>query len=59
MAHRLYGEKDGLERHFSNRTNDLFSLDDKIIIYDLTNTFFEGRMQGSTLAQYGRQQGEA
>jgi transposase len=54
MAHRLYGEKDGLERHFSNRTNDLFSLDDKIIIYDLTNTFFEGRMQGSYLARYGR-----
>jgi len=54
MAHRLYGEKDGLERHFSNRTNDLFSLDDKIIIYDLTNTFFEGRMQRSTLARYGR-----
>lgn len=54
MAHKLYREKSGLERHLSNRTNDLFSLDDKIIIYDLSNTYFEGRMQGSRLAQFGR-----
>lgn len=54
MAHRLYREKDGLERHFSNRTNDLFSLDDKILVFDLSNTFFEGRMQNSRLAAFGR-----
>ncbi len=54
MAHRLYRERDGLGHHFSNRTNDLFSLDDSIIIYDLSNTFFEGRMQGSSLAKFGR-----
>jgi transposase len=54
MAHRLYDEKDGLERHFSNRTNDLFSLDDKIIIYDLTNTYFEGAMRESRIAKFGR-----
>ena len=54
LAHRLYREKDGLERHFSNRTNDLFSLDDKILVFDLSNTFFEGRMQNSRLAAFGR-----
>jgi len=54
MAHRLYREKNGLERHLSNRTNDLFSLDDRIIIYDLTNTYFEGGMKGSRLAKFGR-----
>lgn len=54
MAHRLYRDKDGLERHFCNRTNDLFSLDDRIIIYDLTNTYFEGRMEASRLAKFGR-----
>lgn len=54
MAHRLYREKSGLEGHLSNRTNDLFSLDDRIIIYDLTNTYFEGRMKDSQLARFGR-----
>jgi len=26
----------------SKRTNELFDLTDKIILYDLTNTYFEG-----------------
>ena len=54
MAHRLYREKDGLERHLSSRTNDLFSLNDRIIIYDLTNTYLEGRMKDSRLANFRR-----
>ncbi len=32
----------------------MFELDDKIILYDLTNTYFEGRKLNSTLAQFGR-----
>jgi transposase len=35
-------------------TNELFDIQDKIILYDLTNTYFEGRKQGSKLAKYGR-----
>ena len=38
----------------STRTNELFDIQDKIILYDLTNTYFEGRKQGSKLAKYGR-----
>ena len=38
----------------SVRTNELFDIQDKIILYDLTNTYFEGRKQGSKLAKYGR-----
>jgi transposase len=53
-ALKLYDVKDGLEKHLSNRTNTLFELEDKIILYDLTNTYFEGRKQNSTLAQFGR-----
>lgn len=53
-ALKLYDVKDGLENHLSNRTNTLFELEDKIILYDLTNTYFEGRKQNSTLAQFGR-----
>ena len=38
----------------SVRTNELFDIEDKIILYDLTNTYFEGRKQGSKLAKFGR-----
>lgn len=54
MSHRLYREKEGLEKFLSNRTSELFSLDDKIILYDLTNTYYEGPMTGSRLARFGR-----
>jgi len=53
-ALRLYHVKDGLEKHLSNRTNELFDLEDKIILYDLTNTYFEGEKRNSKLAQFGR-----
>lgn len=53
-ALRLYGAKDILEKHLSRRTNELFDLEDKIILYDLTNTYFEGEKRNSQLAKYGR-----
>lgn len=54
ISHDLYSVKDELENHLSKRTNELFDLDDKIILYDLTNTYFEGRMTNSKLAKFGR-----
>jgi hypothetical protein len=51
---RLYKVKEELEKHLSNRTNELFDLTDKIILYDLTNTYFEGSMRGSKIARFGR-----
>jgi len=53
-ALRLYTVKDWLEQHFSYKTNELFDISDKIVLYDLTNTYFEGRFSSSKLAQYGR-----
>lgn len=53
-SRRLYKEKDKIETFLSKKTNELFDLQDKIILYDLTNTYFEGRKVGSTLAQFGR-----
>ncbi len=50
----LYPIKDKLEQYLSQRTNELFDLEDKIILYDLTNTYFEGRMKNSKLAKFGR-----
>ena len=53
-ALHLYEVKDALEKHLSARTNELFDLEDKIILYDLTNTYFEGQKRGSRLAKFGR-----
>ena len=53
-ALNLYELKDGLEHHLSKRTNELFDLRDKIILYDLTNTYFEGSKSNSTYAKFGR-----
>jgi len=54
ISHKLYRLKEALEQHLSKRTNELFDLEDKIILYDLTNTYFEGKMQGSKKAKFGR-----
>jgi hypothetical protein len=50
----LYQKKEIIERCLSTKTNELFDLNDKIIFYDLTNTYFEGRKEGSKLAKFGR-----
>lgn len=54
ISHKLYSIKDQLEQYLSRQTNELFDLEDKIILYDLTNTYFEGQMKGSKLAKFGR-----
>lgn len=53
-ALRLYSVKDSLEQHLSRKTNELFNISDKIVLYDLTNTYFEGQYTNSRLAKYGR-----
>jgi hypothetical protein len=53
-SNQLYAIKDKLENHLSKKTNELFDIQDKIIIYDLTNTYFEGKVQSSKIAKYGR-----
>jgi hypothetical protein len=54
ISKKLYSEKEDLEQHLSVRTNELFDIQDKIVLYDLTNTYFEGRKHGSKLAKFGR-----
>ncbi len=54
ISHKLYSIKEELEKYLSKKTNELFDLEDKIILYDLTNTYFEGRMQGSKKAKFAR-----
>ncbi len=54
ISKELYKVKEDLEMHLSKRTNELFDLNDKIILYDLTNTYFEGSMRSSKIAKFGR-----
>jgi len=50
----LYAVKNGLEQHLAKRSNELFDIQDKIVLYDLTNTYFEGEKRNSKLAKFGR-----
>ena len=54
IGDQLFEHKDALGKYLSTKTNELFNLSDKIVFYDLTNTYFEGRKEGSQKAQFGR-----
>lgn len=54
ISKMLYVRKTDLEKYLSQTTNELFDFQDRIIFYDLTNTYFEGRKQGSRIARYGK-----
>lgn len=53
-ALKLNSIKIHLEQHLSIKTNELFNIQDKIVLYDLTNTYFEGEKRNSKLAKFGR-----
>lgn len=46
--------KDAFEEHLSRKEGELFALEEKIILYDLTNTFFEGSAKSNPKARYGK-----
>lgn len=50
----LYKDKELLEDYLSVKTNELFDIEDKLFICDLTNTYFEGKKTSSEIARYGR-----
>jgi len=54
VSKRLYKQKTEIESYLRRRTGELFSLEDQIWIYDLTNTYFEGEKESSEKAHYGR-----
>lgn len=51
---RLYECKAALERQLADREKDMFGLEESIVLYDLTNTYFEGRCASNPKAAYGR-----
>jgi len=53
-AVQLWKHRTDLQESLRLKAKDLFSLDEKIILYDLTNTYFEGKKEGSAKAQFGK-----
>jgi len=54
IADKLYEQKEVIDEFLYNRVVDLFDLKDSLVIYDLSNTYFEGRKAGSKRAKYGK-----
>ena len=53
VSDMLLRNKAGIETHLQNRERNLFNLDEKILLYDLTNTFFEGSGKYNPKAHFG------
>lgn len=49
----MYKHKDEIEKSLYSTTQNLFSNKSKIVIYDLTNMYYEGRMLGIKKAKFG------
>ena len=53
-ADAMYRNKEILDYSLYNKIGELFPGRAKIVIYDLTNMYFEGQMNGSKKANFGR-----
>jgi hypothetical protein len=51
---QLYQHKSKIDDFLYKRTTSLFNIDDKLVIYDISNTYFETGKRKSKLAKYGR-----
>jgi len=54
VASKLYENKEFIDLALYKNTKNLFSNRNKIVIYDLTNMYFEGQMRASNKAEFGR-----
>ena len=53
-ALRLWDVHKGLEDWPHQRVCNIFHLEEKILLFDITNAYFEGRMEESGLCRFGR-----
>jgi len=53
ISDRLLGVRHPLEKHLRERERNLFNLDRTILLYDLTNSYFEGEVEKNELAKRG------
>ncbi len=54
VSKMLYRDKEKIEKYLSKRSEELFNVEDKILLYDLTNTYFEGEKKYSKKAKFAR-----
>lgn len=54
IADTLYEHKDYIEDALHKQESSLFSLTNTLILYDLTNTYFEGSSRSNTIAKHGK-----
>ncbi len=54
VAPDFYAIKDKLESHLCHQADSLFHPTERIMLFDLTNFYFEGRKDGSRKAKFGR-----
>ena len=50
---QLLPHKAALEAHLSKRVGELFAIDNEVLLYDVTSTYFEGQAEGNPQAQRG------
>jgi transposase len=50
---RLLPHKAALEAHLSKRVGELFAVDNEVLLYDVTSTYFEGEAAANAQAQRG------
>lgn len=51
IGDKLLRSKNTMEEHLRDKERDLFNLDRTILLYDLTNSYFEGSAMGNELAK--------
>jgi len=54
VSDMLYEHKEHIDKHLYQRVSDMFSLNDRLVIFDISNTYFETRKPNSKIAKYGK-----
>lgn len=50
----LYQHKEQIDKYLYGRITNMFGIKDKLVIFDISNTYFETRKSKSKIATYGR-----
>ena len=53
-SNQLYKDKQKIESKLNQKVEKIFNFKRKIVLYDLTNTYFEGQMKNSEKAAFGK-----
>jgi len=54
IADKIYEHKTKLENHLNQKERNIFNLQEKLVFYDLTNTYYEGLASENSKAKFGR-----